>query len=954
MSEVKAVQEPMIKYAGEIGWEYVSEHDALRMRGGESGLFFTEVLEEMLLRLNPGILDLEGAQEVIRKLNLLDPSITGNQGIMTWIKGEGSVFDEEENRERNVRLIDFDDIGSNIFQVSEEWTHTNPGKSNRADVVFLVNGIPLAVAELKAPKRGGLEKGIQQIRRYHNQTPEMMLAPQLFEVTHMVDFFYGATWSTSRKGLFNWKDVEAGSYESKVKAFFEQSRFLRVIRDYVVFVTVEDELKKMILRQHQMRATEKVLERCVDQQKKRGLVWHTQGSGKSLTMMTIASRLLRETPGNEKPTVLMIVDRNELEGQLFKNVSAYGLAVETARSKRHLADLLRSDTRGLIISMIHKFDDIPELLNQRESIFVLVDEAHRSTGGDLGNYLLAALPNATFIGFTGTPIDKLAKGQGTFKTFGPEDPQGYLDKYSIRESVEDGTTLRLNYALAPSDLMANSELLESEFLSLAESEGVSDIDELNAILDRAVNLKEMMKSPERVDLIAKEVAKHFTEVIDPLKFKAFLVAVDREACALYKAALDKYLDPATSQVVYSSAHGDENQLRQYALSKDEERKVRKAFIKKGTDPRILIVTEKLLTGYDAPILYCMYLDKPMRDHVLLQAIARVNRPYEDDEGLVKPYGFVLDFVGIFSRLEKALSFDADVVASTVQNIDVLKQLFQKMMEGEAKNHLAVCPLRDDKDRENAITTYLDRKVREQFFKWFRDLSSLYEIISPDPCLRLFIDDYRALAELYSLLKAAYSDRPYVDAELTAKTKELVRQNSTVENFDPAMSVREIGADELKALKEEDTGDATKILNLRKIFSRARDEEGEANPILVNISERADALINAWEDGQRSTQDTLDAFDELIREYEESKKESEALGLDRNGFAILQKLRQTDDAFDAKSAKEVSDLVGRYPDHKWDQAQERDLRTHLYKLLQPQCGTKEAVALVKALLKLPRV
>ena len=495
----------------------------------------------------------------------------------------------------------------------------------------------------------------------------------------------------ARKNLFNWHDEQPGNYENKVKAFFSRTRFLRLVRDYVIFMTENDELTKKILRQHQTRAVEKVVLRVAEPAKRRGLIWHTQGSGKTLTMMTVAAKLLREVRGAEKPTVLMLIDRNELEGQLLKNIDGYGIkTVKVADSKRELQDILGSDYRGLVVSMIHKFDDIPANINTRESVVVLVDEAHRTTGGDLGNYLMGALPNATYIGFTGTPIDRLSQGQGTFKVFGGDDEEGYLDKYSIAESIADGTTVKLNYALAPSDLTVDKEVLEKRFLSLAEAEGVSDIEELNAILDRAVELKEMMKAPDRVAKIAAFVAEHFLKNVEPMGFKAFLVAVDREACALYKKALDKHLPPDYSRVVYSPSHGDRQELKAYYLNEDEEKKLRKDFIRKTEKPKILIVTEKLLTGFDAPILYCMYLDKPMRDHVLLQAIARVNRPYEDDAGQVKPFGFVLDFVGIFEKLEKALAFDSDVVASVIQNIDVLKQLFATMMQQQAPAYLALC------------------------------------------------------------------------------------------------------------------------------------------------------------------------------------------------------------------------------------------------------------------------
>ena len=351
---------------------------------------------------------------------------------------------------------------------------------------------------------------------------------------------------------------------------------------------------------------------------------------------------------------MMLVDRNELEAQLFKNITGFGMpTVEVAQSKLDLQRILSSDYRGLVVSMIDKFDVIPPNINTRENVVVLVDEAHRTTGGDLGNYLMAALPNATYIGFTGTPIDNISRGKGTFKAFGMEDSHGYLDKYSIAESIEDGTTVKLNYAIAPSDMLVNTKLLEREFLDLQEAEGMSDIEELNAILNRAVKLKEAMKAHDRVDKIAQYVAKHFLENVEKMGFKAFLVGVDREACALYKKALDNYLPPEYSQVVYSHAQNDPPVLKECYLDEDEEKAVRKAFLKKEENPKILVVTEKLLTGDDAPILYCMYLDKPMRDHVLLQAIARINRPYEDDDGLVKSLWFVTGFRGHLRQAEKS-------------------------------------------------------------------------------------------------------------------------------------------------------------------------------------------------------------------------------------------------------------------------------------------------------------
>ena len=578
MSERSAVQEPMLKYADEIGWQSISPSKATQMRGGNTAaLYFTDVLKAQLLKLNKGIVDDSNCADVMRKLGLLNATLEGNQEALLWMRGVKSTFVPSKNLERNVTLIDFDNPENNLFHVTDEWEQQNAAHRNRADVVFLINGIPVAIVETKnAGKSDGLALGVEQIRRYHNETPEMFTTAQLFGVTQLLDFFYGVTWNTSRKNLFNWKIDEPTNYEQKVKTFFNRNRFLKILQQSIIFQSKDDQLTKIVLRQHQTRAVEKVIERIHDPNKRRGLVWHTQGSGKTLTMITIAARLLRGGEQTEKPTVLMVVDRNELESQLFRNITGYGITtLEVAQSKNDLEEILSSDYRGLVVSMIHKFDKRPANLNTRESVIVLIDEAHRTTGGDFGNYLMAALPNATYIGFTGTPIDSLSKGEGTFKVFGKDDEQGYLDKYAIAESIEDGTTVPLNYTLAASDLQVDRETLEREFLNLAVTEGISDLEELNAILDSAVQLKEMMKAPERIDGIAKYVAKHFRDTVEPMGFKAFLVAVDREACALYKQALDTYLPPEYSEVVYSENNQDAGFMKAYHRSAEEEKETRK-------------------------------------------------------------------------------------------------------------------------------------------------------------------------------------------------------------------------------------------------------------------------------------------------------------------------------------------------------------------------------------------
>ncbi len=953
-SERAVVQAPLIRYASEIGWAYLPPEAALTLRRGESGTLLYPILRDKLVALNPGVVTVDNVDSVVGRIEAVRNDIEGNAEVLAWLRGERTVHVERERRTRNVTVIDFEHPAHNLFQVTDEWQYTNGQYTNRADAMFLVNGVPVALVETKAAtKREGIDEGMTQIRRYHRETPELLTAPQVFDITHLLDFYYGVTWNLDRKDVFNWKDEEKGNFERKVKRFFARERFLKLLRDWIVFFKRDDELRKIVLRQHQTRAVEKVVDRALDPEKRRGLIWHTQGAGKTFTMIAAAEQILGH-PAFEKPTVIMLVDRNELESQLFGNLKAYGLTYEEAISKARLRELLRSDYRGLIVSMIHKFDRADADLCPRSNVFVFVDEAHRTTSGDLGNYLVAALPNATMVGFTGTPIDRIAYGKGTFKVFGKDDEKGYLDKYPIAESIEDGTTLPLHYTLAPNDIRVPREQLEKEFLDLVEAEGISDIEELNKILDRAVGLKAFLKAPDRMEKVARFVAEHFRANVEPLGYKAFLVGVDREACALYKQALDRHLPPEYSAVVYTAVHNDGELLAQFHLGEEDEKRVRKAFIKPGALPKILIVTEKLLTGFDAPILYCMYLDKPMRDHALVQAIARVNRPYEEEGQFKKPAGFVLDFVGIFERLEKALAFDSEIVASVIQNLDVLKQRFAKLMAEQAPRYLDLCrgPV-DDKVLEQAIETFADKAKRETFFKLFREIEVLYEIISPDVFLRDYLDDYAKLSILCEVVSNAFGTRVALYREVAKKTEWLIRERVASFGVTTTMPLVKIDEKALAALRKEGGSSNAKVLNLGKSLAQAAADEGERQPYLLSIGERAEEVLEAYDDRQFSTQAALEKLERLLTEFVEARKERERAGFDLNTFTIYWTLKQTGAPEPEKVAPLLDAAFQRFPNQAHNAAELRQLKAELYKLLLPAVGKERMVELAERLLRLQR-
>jgi len=364
--------------------------------------------------------------------------------------------------------------------------------------------------------------------------------------------------------------------------------------------------------------------------------------------------------------------------------------------------------------------------------------------------------------------------------------------------------------------------------------------------------------------------------------------------------------------------------------------VRKAFRKPGETPEILIVTEKLLTGYDAPILYCMYLDKPMRDHVLLQAIARVNRPYEDEAGRRKTNGLIVDFVGVFDNLERALAFDSADVEGVVQGLDVLKEHFAAMME---RGRAEFLPLgkgqTEDKADEAILEHFRDKERREAFYAFFRELEEVYEILSPDAFLRPYLEDYQALVAMYRLLRSAYEPHVPVDKSFLRKTAEIVQQNTATHAVREPGATYEIGVGALLALLKADQPETVKVFNLLNELYRLVEAKGKEEPHLIPIGERAEAIRQAFEERQISSQQALAELDSLICQLREAEDERRKSQLSTEAFAVswwlrVQK-RMTSEAAQ-KLAAAMEPVFREYPHWGTIPAQERELRTRLYKVL----------------------
>ena len=961
ITEAGTVQFPMVGHAQEVGWTPLSPQAALKKRGGEAGTILRDELEDALRRFNPWLGE-DALRSVVEKLEALPATIEGNREMLCWLRGQRSWYDERDERQRTVRLVDFDSPAENALRVSWEWSVRPPGrKASRADVMFLVNGIPVAIVEHKNPKdRDAIEKGLTQLRRYEQVTPELLAAAQLFNVTHLLETWYGVTWNLSRRFAAKWKKRPEESYRFAVQSFFEPTEFLRTLRDWILFYVEDGETRKSVLRQHQRQAAERIVERCADPDRKRGLIWHTQGSGKTFTLLT-AARLILADPGKRfgKPTVIVVVDRTELEGQLrgwverlLGEMQQQDIAVTRAGSIEDLRDLLRQDRRGLILSMIHKFEKMEKDANARADNFVFIDEAHRSVAGDLGNYLVGSLPNATVIGFTGTPIAKTEHGRGTFKIFGAQDERGYLHKYSIVESIEDGTTLPIRHTMAGSELTVPGDRLDREFFDLADSEGVTDIEELNRVLDRASGLGVFLTADDRVEKVAAFVADHFREKVEPLGYKAFLVGVNREACARYKRALDRLLPPEwTAPIYYESANDVVARplVAKYQLSAEQEADARSRFRKEGENPKILIVTDKLLTGFDAPILYCLYLDKPMRDHVLLQAIARVNRPHGDGSGRSKNTGLIVDFVGVLRELRKALRFDSDDISGAIEDLDLLLRDFMEKITRASSEWLAPDgegggP--DERLERIVYRRFLDEEERGRFFEAYRELENLYEILSPAPELRDWIETYGRLADLYETVRNAYSKTIRYDPELGTKTVQLVRETATLEASGFAVKGVDFDLETLRELRGESGTEEKKVFDLVRGLREEVEEKSEMEPILLPLKERAEAVLQDLETRQATSRAAIDGLAEIAREKEEKMRAFRGSGLSPRAFAVRWEFRDDPSLREAgitaeKLGAAVEDLLSRFPNATESSEEARHLRVALYGPLLEVAARKRA-------------
>jgi type I restriction enzyme R subunit len=533
--------------------------------------------------------------------------------------------------------------------------------------------------------------------------------------------------------------------------------------------------------------------------------------------------------------------------------------------RKELQRLLGQDVRKVLITTIHKFAEAGGKLNDRKNVIVMVDEAHRTQEGDLGRKMREALPNAFLFGLTGTPINRADRN--TFWAFGAdEDVHGYMSRYSFQDSIRDKATLPLHFEAPTVKLKIDRAAIDEAYKQITGDLSEQDRDDL---AKRAAKMAVLVKNPERVRAVVEHIVGHYQTKVEPNGFKAQIVVFDRECCVLYKKVLDELLGPEASAIVMSSAQHDKPEWKAHIRDKDAEEKLLDRFRDPADPLKFVIVTSKLLTGFDAPILQVMYLDKPMKDHNLLQAICRVNRTY----GQTKTHGLIVDYIGIFDDVALALDFDEKAVHDVVSNIDELR----KLLPEQVRKCLGYFP---NVDRSvggyeglmEAQQCLPDNATRDKFAGDYSVLGTIWEALSPDTCLSAYGSDYKWLTQVYESVKPVSGSGKLLWHRLGAKTTELINENVHVEAVRDDIEALVLDADVLDGiLKDANPGKKAREVEI-KLIARLRKHAG--NPKFKELGERLEKIREKHEQGLLNSLEFLKAILEVAKDTVEAERQIE--------------------------------------------------------------------------------
>lgn len=864
-NEENTVEQMFINAAGKCGWIYVEPQFVPRL---PDEVLVVQWLMEALLALNP--ITPEQAEQVIYKLRACitsggssDELITANDKFRKLLFEENSYPFGENGDNINIRFFaKADDAYRNRCIVTNQWEYPRKSKEGgkRLDLVYVINGIPMVVGEAKTPVKASVTwaDGAADIMHYQKSIPEMFVPNILTFASEGRELQYASIGCPVDKWgpWFADEERKHGTLEDaehNYVSLMTPERLLDIYRFYSVFTGTSRGRKiKLVCRYQQYLGGEAIVQRVLSTYTngsgpRKGLIWHFQGSGKSW-LMVFAAQKLRRQEVLKAPTVVIVDDRIDLEDQITGDFTRAEIPnIDSISSKQELEEKIHQ--RKILITTIFKFGDLSdgEVIDDRDNIILLMDEAHRTQEGDLGKKMRTALPNAFFFGLTGTPINR--NDHNTFACFGAEeDKYGYISKYTFQNSVEDKATLELNFKTVPVEMHLDNANLQKEFDELTDQISEEDKNELV----RRTSVEAFFTAEKRINDVCKYIVTHFREYVEPTGMKAQVVVYNRECCVKYKKALDALLgtDDQTTIVMHTS--GDKaDDYKAYKRSRDEEKKLLDQFRDPLSPLKFVIVTSKLLTGFDAPILQCMYLDKPMKNHTLLQAICRTNRTYNEN----KKCGLIVDFVGVFEDVAKSLAFDEETVKTIVKNIDEIKGLIPTFMQQCIEFFPGVDRTIGGWEGLTAAQQCLkDDQVKTSFGRHFARLNKAWEIVSPDSYLTVFQNDYTWLAQVYQSVRPV-SGGNLIWTLLGAKTIEIIHRNIETIDIGTPLEDLVVDSDVIDAVLEDEKAREKKIVEIEKML-RLRLGEHKGNPNFKKFAEKLDELR------ERMTQNLINSIDFL--------------------------------------------------------------------------------------------
>ncbi|MBI2485808.1 MAG: HsdR family type I site-specific deoxyribonuclease [Deltaproteobacteria bacterium] len=871
----------MVQKLEEKGWRFVPP-DELERDSYEEPLLIPNLLRALERINKEAEIGEEEINRVKNELKLTSTGIEGGKRILNFYKFGIPVKFEKEKVVKYVQLFDFEDIKNNELIVTRQIYYYGRDKI-RTDIVLYINGIPLVNIECKNPVSVSESwfTAYKQIKDYENTVPEFYKYVQIgIAAESVAKYFPIIPWQEDVK-IYEWKEEGKDSVDSTIE-ILSRKILLDTIKNFLFSRVEFGNATKVITRYMQYRAVEKIVNRVIknltgEEDKNKGLIWHWQGSGKTLTMIFAANKLyyMKEL---QNPTVFFIVDRIDLEDQLYKEFNSLDIVQpEFIGSVSKLKEVMSYDDyrgkRGVFITLIHKFTpeelevvqkDLEEVSKQKETIMTrrnviaFIDEGHRTQYGLLAAQRKSILKNAFSFALTGTPISKRGKDTYTEFSYPPGEP--YLDRYFITDSIRDKFTVKIVYQpRLEKEVHLKKDLLEAFLETELEELGEEIREKVEERIKVKLNaIQVMLENPERIRKIADDIAKHFKNNIDG-KFKAMIVAGNRTACAIYKEELDRHLPKEYSEVVmtYYERESDKRKTKvlreaRVRFGEMEPEELRKKIRESFTDdefPKILIVTDMLLAGFDAPILQVMYLDKPLKEHRLLQAVARTNRPFKD----LKEAGIVIDYVGILMEFKRALEMYSDEeIKGAIFSYRSVREEFKSLIKDILEILTDVPKSYERETLLKAIEVLtLDEQKEKEFSEKYKNLRKIFELLGPDEIKLEYFEDYKWISAIYSYYMKVVIQKPIYEEGYVQKyydkTVRFIHKATEIERIENELPTMAFDEEYLKILEEKVKSKNEKAANILFTLNRLVLVERHLNPIYESLVEKVERLLEMWKE-----------------------------------------------------------------------------------------------------------